>query len=178
MNIWVPLFCFAVMALLFSMGDYVSFKTKGYFSAYLFVSVVYLLLFNFNIIPRDALDNTGLPNLASSIVLALVMANLGASISVRQLVHKWRTVLIALLAMAGLLIVGFTLGSWIVGREYSLVSLGPIAGGLAAFLVMLQGVNELGRGDLAIFLSGINIAAVCGNSHCCLVLAPRMPAFA
>ena len=140
---------------------------------------IWVPLFNFNIIPRDALDTTGLPALASSIVLALVLANLGASISVRQLMHEWRTVLISLLAMAGLLIVGFTLGSWIVGREYSLVSLGPIAGGLAAFLVMLQGVTELGRGDLAIFLSGVMtlqlfvgtpIAAWCLRRECLRLL--------
>lgn len=149
--LWTPLFSFAVFTLIFGIGDFFSSKTKGIVSSILFGSLVFLVGYCSNIIPKDAIANTGMISLMASFGLALMVVGVGTTINLRDLCAEWRTVIIALAGMIGIAAIALTLSGWIIGREYALVASGPISGGLLATVLVSNACTEAGRTDLATF---------------------------
>ena len=168
---WTPIAAFAVILVIFALGDIISLKTKGIISA-MIVAIIVFSVFGgaLQILPPDLIDVSGLGNILGTYGLALVFVNIGASLNTKELLSEWKTSVLVLFSMIGVVIMGFTVGSLIFGREYGLSSIAIICGGLPATLVTTEIANNYGRADIVAFVTtmmsvqnlvGIPIASFC-----------------
>ncbi len=135
MQIWTPLFGFALFAIIFGFGDYISSKTKGLISGLIVGALIYMVGFWTGIIPKDTITVTGLPAVMSAFGIPLMITSLGTMMNLEELAKEWKTVLIALAGIAGVALMCFTGGSWIFGRVYALAAAAPISGGIIAAII-------------------------------------------
>lgn len=150
--LWTPLFSFAVFAIVFALGDIVSTKTKGLVSSIIVGAVVYIAGFWSGIIPADSITNSTLPGMMSAFGIALMIVNLGTLMNIEDLIREWKTVVIALVGLVGIVAMCFTVGTWLFGREYALASCAPISGSLIAGIISTQAANDAGRPDIGAFV--------------------------
>lgn len=149
-NFWNPVTCFAVCCLIYVAGEQLSRLSKGNISSLMFASFLFLVGF-WTILPDDVTTKTGLPALASNFVVALLITNLGAKISLEEMIGEWKTVVVAALGLLGIALVAFTVGTWMFGREYALTAAPPISGGTIAGVMVQAAAAEAGRPELGAF---------------------------
>ena len=151
-TLWTPLFAFMIFTLGFGLlGDIISKKTKAIISAIIVGCTIYLVGFISGIIPKDAVDNTGLPAIMTNFGIALMITNLGTMINLKSLIQEWKTVVVSCFGLVGIAIVAFTIGSWLFGRDYALTSAPPLSGAIIATVLTTDAANAAGRPDLAAF---------------------------
>lgn len=167
-NIWAsPLFCFAVFAVIWAVGDILSYLTKGFLPGLVIASAIYLAGFMSGIIPSNiigangqsvgsAVINTTLMTSVGAFVIALLLVNLGTTITISQFISEWKTVLVALGGLVGLAIVSFTVSSVLFGREYALCAASPIAGGAIASIIAQQAADGAGFPVFGAFIMLVN----------------------
>ena len=117
---WTPIAAFAVILVIFALGDIISLKTKGIISA-MIVAIIVFSVFGgaLQILPPDLIDVSGLGNILGTYGLALVFVNIGASLNTKELLSEWKTIVLVLFSMIGVVIMGFTVGSLIFGRIWT-----------------------------------------------------------
>lgn len=150
-SIWNPLTCFAICALVYVLGEYLSHLTKGNISSLMFASFIFLLGFWLNIFPGDITTKPGIAAAMSNFGVGLLITNLGTMIDLETICKEWKTVAIAFFGLFGIAIAAFTIGSWLFGREYALMAAPPISGGTIAGILVQSAANEAGRPELAAF---------------------------
>ncbi len=151
-TLWTPLFSFMVFTLVFGLfGDTVAYKTRAVISAIIIGCLCYLVGFLTGIIPKDSLNNTGLPAIMNSFGIAMMITNLGTMINLKELIREWKTVLVACAGLVGIAVIAFTIGSWLFGRDYALCAAPPISGGVIATILTSNAANEAGRPELAAY---------------------------
>lgn len=155
-------FAFAIIVVLQAFGDVVSAKTKGKLPS-IFVTAVLFLIGFWTVIPTEIITNVGGERVTTTLLalsgisaplfgllLTLLVTNMGSLMSIKELLQQWKTVVIGLSGILGVMIFAYFVSGLIFGREYGLVVAPPLAGGLAAMDIMVTAANEIGRNDLAI----------------------------
>lgn len=173
---WTPIMAFAVVVIFFAIGDIIAIKTKGLISSFIF-TIVMVMIFGatLHILPENLIETAGLSNILVTYGVVLTFVNIGSNLKFNELVAEWKTVVVSLGAMAAVIVMGFTLGTVLFGREYALSSIGTICGGLGSTLVTSELATKAGRSDIAVFVTtmmtfqslvGIMISSVCLNRAC------------
>lgn len=173
---WTPITAFAVVVIFFAIGDIIAIKTKGLVSSFLFtVAMIMIFGASMHILPENLIETAGLSNILVTYGIVLTFVNIGSNLKFNELIAEWKTVVVSLGAMAAVILMGFTLGTVIFGREYALASIGTICGGLGSTLVTSDLAAKAGRNDIAVFVTtmmtfqslvGILISSVCLNRAC------------
>lgn len=166
------LFAFTLIFIVYALGDAVATKTKGVISMMLFAFVFYLIGF-WTFLPSTALQDSGFTAISNALV-CLLMVHIGTTIKLRDFVEQWKTVVIALIACAGVCFGICLIATLFIDRGYALVG-GPIlSGAIVAALIMQEAAQAIGREDLVVFASvilvvqnfiGIPIASLCLKSE-------------
>lgn len=151
MAFWNPVTCFAGCALVYSIGEFLSKKTKGAVSSLLFACVLFLAGFWSGIFPPDITTQPGLVDMMSKFGIALLITNLGSLISLEDMCKEWKSVVLSLTAIGGIALGCFTVGSWLFGREYALIAAPPIAGSTVAGILVTSAAEAANRPELAAF---------------------------
>lgn len=153
---WSPILAFAVIALAFGIGDVIAAKTRGVISSVL-VAILLFLVFGstFKLLPADLMNQSGLMSLIPTFGMALILVNVGSMLDLNVLRREWKTVLVSLAGVAGLVVIYLTVGTLIFGKEYALGAMGPASGGMAATMILTAAANEAGRADLAGFVASV-----------------------
>lgn len=151
MVFWNPVTCFAGCALVYSVGEFLSKKTKGAISSLLFACVIFLAGFWSGLFPADITTQPGLVDMMSKFGIALLITNLGTLISLEDMCKEWKSVAISLAALVGIGIACATVGTWIFGRELALIAAPPIAGSTVAGIIVTSAAEAANRPDLAAF---------------------------
>lgn len=154
---WFPVMGFAVIAAAFALGDYISAKTKGVVSSVI-VAIFVFIIFGagaLNILPADLMTMSGLAGLIPTFGMPLIIVNVGTMLDLNELKREWKTVLVAIAGIVGVVALYFTVGSAIFGKEIAYIATGPTAGGMAATLMLAQAANEASRPDLAAIVAAI-----------------------
>ncbi len=138
-----------VVCIIFAIGDFVSAKTKAIFSM-LFTSSVILLVGFWVGLPKTIFEDAALLKIGS-ILIALLITHMGTLMGIEELKKQWKTVLIALGAVAGIGIFMFLVGSPILGREYAVAAAPPIAGGIVAAIIMGEAAKAMGLETIVVF---------------------------
>lgn len=153
---WSPVLAFAMLAIAFTIGDFISAKTKGIIASILTVDILFLIFGGIlKILPGDLVQINYLVQITSAIGMALVLTNLGTTFKLSEFVQEWKTVLVALASTAGCVITCLTLGSMLFGKEMAFSCAAPLAGGAVAGTICTEAVMAAGREDLALYISGV-----------------------
>lgn len=128
---------FILMMVAFAIGDMISTKTKAMVPS-LFVAAVIFLLGFWTFWPENIIEIAGFESATTTLATYLILVNMGTSISIKQLLNSWKTVVIALVAMAGLTIFILVIGRPVIGREATFVASPVLAGGIMAALIMQE----------------------------------------
>ena len=168
---WTSVFAFAIVAAIFGLGDVIAEKTKGVFSSVLTAILVLLILGGaLKLLPSNLMELSGLVQLIPTFGMALILVNVGSLLDINDLRSEWKTVIVALCGLVGIVILSLTIGQPLFGREFSLTALAPTAGGIAATMILTEAANQAGRADLASvaaavmalqILVGLPIASFC-----------------
>lgn len=129
-------------------GDILSAKTKALIPS-IFVSAVLFLVGFWTFFPAKIGEIAGLGKTMGALSTYLLVVNMGTSIKLRQLKQQWKTILLALLAMAGLAIGIMTIGKQFIGYQAAVVSTPCLAGGIIAALIMQEGALAKGLTSMA-----------------------------
>lgn len=143
------LIALTVICVIFAVGDVVSVKTKAIFSM-LFVLSVILLIGFWTILPHTIFQDAALIKIGI-VLVALLITHMGTLISIKELVQQWKTVIIALGAVAGITMFLLLIGSPILGREFAISAAPPIAGGVVAVLLVNEAATAAGLTTIVVF---------------------------
>ncbi|MDR1920336.1 MAG: hypothetical protein LBS31_01120, partial [Candidatus Adiutrix sp.] len=152
MTFWNPVASLLICLIVYSAGEILSKKTRGAAPSLLFACFIFLLGFWGGLFPPDLTTRPGLTDLMAKFGIALIITNLGTMISLEDLCQEWKTLVIALVAVVGILLMCFTAGYFMFGREYALIAAAPIAGSTVAGILSINTAEAAGRADLAAFV--------------------------
>lgn len=153
---WTPILAFAVVAAVFGIGDIVANKTKGIVSSMITVILLFLLFGGgLKLLPADLMGLSGLMGLIPTFGMALILVNLGSMLNLNDLKREWKTVLVSLAGVIGIVLIYVTAGAAIFGREQAMVAMAPTAGGMAATMMLTEAANGADRPDLAAFVAAV-----------------------
>lgn len=140
-------FYFALVLLIFAIGDFIGMLTKGKLSQMMIVMLLFLIGFLSGLIPADIIQQAGISSISNHAV-AMVLFNIGTTINVRQFIHEWRTVVIAACAMiASCLIMLCTIP--VLGIDTVLVAMPVINGAAMATSLMTEAATAKGLTSIA-----------------------------
>lgn len=153
---WTPIIAFMVLLLIMSFGDVMSILTKGKIPG-LVITILAFCIFGamLNILPSDMVDISGLGTILTTYGMLLVFVDIGSSLSFSQFINEWKTVVVSVLAVAGVTLMGITIGQLCFGKVYALSSIATIAGGLPATLITSQAAEAAGRTEISAYVTTI-----------------------
>ncbi|MFC5590179.1 hypothetical protein ACFPRA_14840 [Sporosarcina soli] len=138
-----------VVAVLF-IGDLVSVRTKAWIPS-VFVCAVLFLLGYWTFFPSDIVATAGIPPAVASMMIYLLITNMGTLLSLQQLKEQWKTILISLAGILGIVVALFTIGALIFDFKTVLVAIPPLVGGIVSALIMSEGAADAGLATLSVF---------------------------
>ena len=86
------------------------------------IKFIFLFGFWLNILPDNVTSAPGLAAAMSNFGVGLLIVNLGTLIDLEDMIKEWKTVVVALLGMVGVVIGAFTIGAMLFGREWALTA--------------------------------------------------------
>lgn len=146
-----------VVAILF-IGDAISVRTKAWVPS-VFVSAVLFLFGYWTFFPQDIVAIAGIPSAVASMLIYLLITNMGTLLSVQQLKEQWKTILISLSGILGIVVILFGIGILLFDLETVIVAVPPLVGGIVSSLIMSQGAAEAGLLTLSVFAIAIYVMA-------------------
>lgn len=173
-----PIYAFAFILFIFALGDMVAVKSKSAIPSLFAISVFFLIAFWLGLPTTIFEDSTLLA--FGSLIIPMVLVNMGSQINLQQLVAQWKTVLIGLISMVGIIIIVVLAGQYLMGLPAAMVAAPSIAGGVVAALQMSAAAAEIGMEELQILASllvivdsfvGLPIAAWCLRKYSRKVVA-------
>lgn len=147
----IPLYAFTFIVFVIALGNMLAVKTRSIVSMLFSVSVFFLIAFSLGL-PRTIFADSTLQVLGGMLIPVLLV-HIGSSMNLQQLKEQWRTVVIALAAIVGIVIFVIFIGQFFVGIEAAVVASAPIAGGVVGGIQMGEAATAIGLPELAIFAS-------------------------
>ena len=112
-------FIFVVLGI----GDIISVKTKSIVSMLFTCSVLFLIGFWMGV-PLTLFQDAQLFGIGALMITSL-LTHMGTLLNFQQLKEQWRTVIIALSAIAGITLLLLTVGTLVIGRTAAMISAPP-----------------------------------------------------
>lgn len=137
------LICFAVIMAVLLVGQWVASLTKAWIPS-VFVSAVVFLIGFWTILPKDIAVKASYDTPFVTICISMLLVHLGTLMSLKKLIDQWRAVCIALLGVAGTLLLTLTVGTLLFDWHTVIASVPPLTGGLVAALLMTNGLKDAG----------------------------------
>ena len=160
---------FVICAVAYIIGEYVAKITKAWIPS-VFVTAVVLLLGYWTIIPKEVVSDSMLIPFGSKIGIYLLITHMGTVISLKQLIQQWRTIVVCLSGLLGMMLLGYFVAPLIIDKTLVIAGLPPLTGGIVAATMMQGAAKTAGLEVAAIFaiamycvqgFAGYPITAVC-----------------
>lgn len=135
----------------FALGDIISFKTKSIVSMMFVASVVFLVGFWVGL-PETVFQDAQLTGIGA-LMIGFLITHMGTLLSFEDLKKQWKTVVVALAAVAGIGIFLLVVGAPILGREYAISAAPPIAGGVVAAIIMGDAAAAKGFEAIGVYVT-------------------------
>ena len=126
---------FVICAVVYIIGEVVATVTKAWVPS-VFVTAVVLLIGYWTVIPKTVVSDSVLIPFGSSIGIYLLITHMGTVISLKQLKEQWRTIVVCLAGLAGMMVLGYFVGSLVMDRDLIIAGLPPLTGGIIAATMM------------------------------------------
>ncbi|AZU60468.1 hypothetical protein [Neobacillus mesonae] len=131
-------------------GDIVAVRTKAWVPS-IFVCAVLFLVGYWTFFPKDIVSVAGVPPVVATMMMYLLITNMGTLLSLKELKNQWKTIVIALSGILGIIIMLLTVGSLMFGFKTVVVAIPPLVGGVVSALIMSEGAKEAGLISLSVF---------------------------
>lgn len=138
-----------IFCLILALGDIISIRTKSVISTML-VALVLLLIGFWTRLPKTFFEDAGLIQIGR-ILVPFLITHMGTLLNLSDLKKEWRTVVISLLAVAGIAGSLLILGIPLLGREYAISAAPPISGGVVAALMIGETASKMGMPHIFVF---------------------------
>lgn len=130
-------------------GDIVSAKTKAFVPSVFVTALVFLFAFWY-IIPKDTIAVATMSQPVAGLIMYLLITHMGSMMNIKELIAQWKTVVISLAGIAGILASLMTIGVAVLGRQTAIVGAPPLTGGIVAAILMKEAATAANLPDLAI----------------------------
>ena len=148
MGHWTLVTALTAVFVVMYIAELVTKKTKARVPSLLVVSVIFLAGYWSGFFPKDILDISYVSQIRQ-IMLLFVLINIGTMFDINEIKQEWRTVVVILAAVAGIVVVVTPLGSALFGKEMALAAVPPLTGGGMATLIMSDQAAALGLPEIA-----------------------------
>lgn len=138
-----------IIGILF-IGDLVAVRTKAWIPS-VFICAVLFLLGYWTFFPQEIVSLAGVPPAVATMLIYLLITNMGTLLSIQQLKEQWKTILISLSGILGIIVVLFGIGTFIFDFQTVIVAIPPLVGGIVSALIMSEGAAEAGLVSLSVF---------------------------
>jgi MFS family permease len=139
-----------ILMLILFIGDLVAVRTKAWVPS-IFVCAVLFLLGYWTFFPQDIVALAGVPPVVAVMMMYLLITNMGTLLSLQELKNQWKTIVIALSGILGIIAMLFGIGTFIFGYQTIVVAIPPLVGGVVSALIMSEGAKEAGLASLSVF---------------------------
>ncbi|TGN67717.1 hypothetical protein E4L95_04005 [Paracoccus liaowanqingii] len=143
------LLAFTLLALILWIGDIVSTRARSWLPS-VFVCALLFLAGYWTFFPEDIVQTAGFQTPIVFLAMYLLITNMGTLLSVEELGRQWRTVVIALSGIGGILALLFTVGLTVLDWQTIVVGAPPLVGGVVASLIMSQAAADAGLQALSV----------------------------
>lgn len=145
------LLAITIIFCIYALGDMIAVRTKSIVSMLFTASVILLIGFWIGL-PTTIFADSALLQIGS-ILIGFLLVHMGTMLNIKQLVQQWKTVLICIGAILGILATLLLIVGPIMGFETALIGAPPLSGGVIAAIQMAEAANSIGRSDLALLAS-------------------------
>ena len=149
-----PFLALFIVAIIYAFGEIISTKTKAWIPS-VFVTAILFIIGYWTIFPKDivALAGLGIP-LSTPIAIIFCVIHMGSSISFNELKKQWKTIIVCLFGILGMITFCLTIARLFVDFEYIVAGLPPLTGGIVSATMMQQSALEAG-------LEKASVLAIC-----------------
>ena len=149
-----PILAFTIVMFIWTIGEFVSNKSKALISMMLVASLIFLVGFATDLLPHDLIQDSGLLGLGNA-VIGVIIVHLGTMMSFKDLKLQWRTFVIGSLTVVLMTVILIFIGELIFDRNIAVAGTASITGGTLSILMVQEKVNEIQNagGDLGILSS-------------------------
>lgn len=126
---------FLTMLAVLIIGEVVSTATKAFVPS-MFISAILFVIGFWTYFPKDILKLAGISSNLPTFLVMMMVVHLGTMLNVRELIEQWKTVVVTLFGMLGIIVVILTAGGWLMGAEMAAISAPPLTGGFVAAMMM------------------------------------------
>ncbi|MBO0441356.1 hypothetical protein [Candidatus Enterococcus ikei] len=130
-------------------GDVVSSKTKAWISS-VFVCAVLFVIGYWTFFPENIVEIAGIPPVVATLLMYLLITNMGTLLSIKELGNQWKTIVITLSGILGIVVLLLTVGSLIFDFKTVLVAVPPLVGGVVSSLIMSEAAQTAGLTSLSV----------------------------
>lgn len=139
----------AILVTILFIGDLVSVRTKAWVSS-VFISALLFLIGYWTFFPKNIVEVSGISGGVAVMLMYLLITNLGTLLSFKELLNQWKTIVISLSGIIGMLVLLFTIGYWFLDLETILVAGPPLVGGIVSALIMSEAAQTAGLTSLSV----------------------------
>lgn len=138
-----------ILAILY-LGDYISLRTKAFIPS-VFVCAVLFLLGYWTFFPTDLVARAGVPTSTAVLLIFLLIVNMGTLLSWREMLVQWKTVVVALVSLVGVIVISYSVGMMFFDKNLITAAIPPLIGGVVSSIIMHDAALALGLEDVAVF---------------------------
>jgi len=149
---WTPLLSILLISAVYAMGERITALTKGYISSMMVASVTFIILYLTKIIPTNVPANSTLGTVAGAFGTFVVVTHLGTVISFKEFLKEWKTVVICLSGMAGIIAFSMLISARFFGRMEAYTAMTIIGGGIVAGTLSADIARANGFPEMAAFV--------------------------
>ncbi|MGM0165380.1 hypothetical protein IGI39_000322 [Enterococcus sp. AZ135] len=149
-----PILAFTIVMFIWTIGEFVSNKSKALISMMLVASLIFLVGFATDLLPHDLIQDSGLLGLGNA-VIGVIIVHLGTMMSFKDLKLQWKTFVIGSLTVVLMTVLLIFFGEMIFDRNIAVAGTASITGGTLSILMVQEKVSEIQNagGDLGILSS-------------------------
>ena len=139
-----------IVVFILLVGDFVAVRTKAWVPS-MFISAILFLIGYWTFFPKEIVALAGVPSVVAVMMMYLLITNMGTLLSVKELKNQWKTIVIALSGILGIVAVLLSVGTLVFGYQTMVVAIPPLVGGVVSALIMSEGAKEAGLASLSVF---------------------------
>lgn len=158
-----------IVCVCYVIGEWVADLSKAWIPSVLVTAILFLIGY-WTVFPATLNDDTGLASFASTIGVLMFITHIGTVISLKQLIEQWKTVVVCLVGLVGMVALCWFICPLIMEKTLVIAGLPPLTGGIVAALTMQKAATAAGLKEAAVFaiamysvqgLDGYPITALC-----------------
>lgn len=158
-----------IVCVCYVIGEWVADISKAWIPSVLVTAILFLIGY-WTVFPATLNDDTGLASFASTIGVLMFITHIGTVISLKQLIEQWKTVVVCLVGLVGMVALCWFICPLIMEKTLVIAGLPPLTGGIVAALTMQKAATAAGLKEVAVFaiamysvqgLAGYPITALC-----------------